>query len=215
MKALIFDSSSIISLALNDLLYILEPLKKLFKGNFYITKTIKAEIIDRSIETKKFMFEALMLQKLIKKGVIEVFDDQLKKEKYLDAANNLFKVKGKPINLVHAGEASCLDLYNNLKTNQKAMVIDERTTRMLCENPENLRKLMEKKLRKKIKAKKENYSFFEGMNIIRSSELALIALNKKIINFSVPKLKIIEAMLYALKFKGCAISNSEINSLLH
>ena len=35
-KALIFDSGAIITLALNNLLYILKPLKKEFGGEFYI-----------------------------------------------------------------------------------------------------------------------------------------------------------------------------------
>lgn len=52
MKALIFDSSSIITLALNDLLYILEPLKAKFKGEFYITEDVKREVIDRPFREK-------------------------------------------------------------------------------------------------------------------------------------------------------------------
>ena len=52
MKSLVFDSSSIISLATNNLLWLLRPLKKQFKGDFYISKSIKHEIVDHPMTTE-------------------------------------------------------------------------------------------------------------------------------------------------------------------
>ncbi|MEM4703059.1 MAG: hypothetical protein QXP53_01060 [Candidatus Pacearchaeota archaeon] len=214
MKALVFDSSSIITLALNDLLYILEPLKKVFGGDFYITKTIKEELIDYSIQTKKFMLEALMIQNLVEKKIIKVYQQKVEIGKLLNAANKIFKVDDRFVNLIHEGEASCLALYKTLETEKKAVVIDERTTRMLCEAPEQLHRLLEKKLHTRLKADKLSYQIFKNIKIIRSSELAFIALKKNIIKFRASKQKILEALLYALKFKGCAISTKEIEELL-
>ncbi|MEM4640934.1 MAG: hypothetical protein QXW65_00195 [Candidatus Pacearchaeota archaeon] len=218
MKALIFDSSAIISLALNDLLYTLEPLKKIFGGDFYLTKTIKEELIDKSLETNRFALEALMIKNLIDKGILTIYPDdsflEKEKQKILEKANKTFKANNEFVRLIHEGEASCIALYKILRAEKKAIVIDERTTRMLCEAPNNLHRLLEKKLHRKIEAHRENYNFFQNINIIRSSELVLIALNKKIINFDAPKQKIIEAMLYALKFKGCSISNQEIEKII-
>ncbi len=216
MKALIFDSSSIISLALNDLLFILEPLKKFFNGEFLIPEKVKYEIIDRSLKIKRFKLEALMIQNLINKGILKIRTDKKIKEetqKLLNIANNTFKTEYEGIKIIHAGEASCLALYNSLHTFDKAIVIDERTTRMLCEKPENLHRLLEKKHHTKIHANEINYEFFKKFNVIRSSELAFIAYKKEIIKLpsTISSREAIDALMYALKYKGCAISHGEIS----
>ena len=43
MRSIIFDTGPIISLVTNNMLWLLEPLKKQFKGEFYITKSVKKE----------------------------------------------------------------------------------------------------------------------------------------------------------------------------
>ena len=91
------------------------------------------------------------------------------------------------------------------------IVIDERTTRMLCENPENLRKLLQKKLHTSVTANKDNYSYFKNFKIIRSTELAYIAYKKKL--FNLKSSDILEAMLYGLKYNGCSISEEEVKQI--
>ncbi|MCX8194265.1 MAG: hypothetical protein N3G19_02815 [Candidatus Pacearchaeota archaeon] len=213
MKALIFDSSPIISLALNDLLYILKPLKKIFGGEFFITENVKYELIDRSLGIKKFKFEALVIQSLINQGVFKIKNNSYienETKKLLNIANNTFKVNNESMRIIHEGEASCLALYNFLPTDKKAIVIDERTTRMLCESPENLHKLFESKLHRKIEAFDVNFNFFKRFKIIRSTELAYVAYKKGIIVLPAKSREAIEAILYALKYKGCSISHDEI-----
>lgn len=213
MKALIFDSSAIISLALNDLLFILKPLKNIFGGEFYITEQIKYELIDYSLTIKKFKLEALMIKKLIDEGIIKIKSDSFIEKQtkmFLNIANNTFKVNGEGIKIIHEGEASCLSLYNFLPTEKKAIVTDERTMRMLCENPKNLHKLLEKKNHRSIQANEMNYNFFKKFKIIRSAELAYIAYKHSIISLPIKSKEAIEAILYALKYKGCAISHNEI-----
>jgi len=214
MKALIFDSSSIISLTLNDLLFILEPLKKAFDGEFFITQQVKYELVDRSLKIRRFKLGSLMIKNLIDKQVLKVkSNDFIKKEKgrLLDIANNTFKVDKIGMELIHAGEASCLALYNFLPTTKKAIVMDERTTRMLCESPENLHKLLENKHHTRIQPNKNNYKEFNKFKIIRSSELAYIAYKKGIIDLPSTKKEALEALFYGLKYKGCTISHNEIN----
>ena len=53
MKSIVFDAGGIISLTINDLLWLLEPLKKRFKGDFYISKAIKKEIVDKPLTTNQ------------------------------------------------------------------------------------------------------------------------------------------------------------------
>ena len=212
-KALIFDSSAIITLALNDLLYILEPLKKKFKGEFYIAPSVKQEIIDKPITEKRFMLEALFIKKLLEKNILtHYYNSEIAKEqeKILNMANTTFQSDRGPIRILHGGEASCLALFKEIEADKKAVVVDERTTRMLCEAPWNLKRLLESKLHTKIDAKVDNYRFFQNFNLIRSSELGLMAFKLGIIDLPGKKEEILEALLYAAKFKGCAISNKEI-----
>ena len=57
----------------------------------------------------------------------------------------------------------------------------------------------------------ENLKFFKGFGIIRSAELVYVAYKKGLI-----KLKdgnVLNALLYAVKFKGAAISGDEIREI--
>ena len=62
MKSIVFDTGPIISLTLNNLLWIIEPLHDRFGGEFYITKAVYKELIDRPLSTKKYKFEARTLK---------------------------------------------------------------------------------------------------------------------------------------------------------
>ena len=92
---------------------------------------------------------------------------------------------------------------------QNVFSVDERTARMLCEKPENLKRLFEKKFHTKV-AMKKSLTFLNSIKIIRSSELMYFAYKKGLIKL---KNNVLEALLYAVKFKGCSISFSEINKM--
>lgn len=218
MKYLIFDSGPIINFAMNGILPVLERLKKEFKGDFIITKEVKREIIDRPLTIKRFELEALQINRLFKKGVIKHADiskkqvDELRKirNRLMQIANTTFKTKKKDLHLIDKGESAALALSQIL--GHAPLVIDERTTRMLCENPENLRKLLEKKLHTSVRANKKNYNFFKDFEIIRSTELAYIAHKKKL--FDIQDFRVLEAAMYGLKFKGCSVSEAEIRQVV-
>jgi predicted nucleic acid-binding protein len=218
MKYLIFDAGPLINFAMNGLLPLLENLKKEFNGEFLITKEVKREIIDYPETTKKYELEAIQLKELFDEGVIKhanITNEQVdelrnKREEIMNIANNTFFERGKDIHLLDKGECAALALSKIMK-NECVLVVDERTTRMLCENPENLRKLLQKKLHSSINVNKKNYEFFKDFKIIRSTELIYIAHKKHLIEFKDPRAY--EAMLYAMKFKGCSISEEEIEAL--
>ena len=136
---------------------------------------------------------------------------QKNRKEFLNLANTTFRSDQGHVKIVHAGEASCLALFNELDLNKKAVVVDERTTRMLCEAPWNLRTLLESKLHAKIDSNQDNYSSFQSFNLIRSSELCLMAFKLGIIYLPGKKDEVVEALLYASRFKGCAISLKEID----
>jgi hypothetical protein len=221
-KILIFDASSLISIAMNGLLPELKELKKIFLGRFIIPEEVKWEIIDRPINIKKFELEALKLNELLNEGVLELPEvlgikkEEISKktEKLLDITNNTFFEKGKKeIHLIDLGETACLILSKilNEKKIKNILVIDERTTRLICEKPENLKKLLQKKMHTKIDIKRENLKEFKEFKIVRSTELIYIAYKKNLVKIKNPK--ILDALLYALKFKGCAISTEEIKTI--
>lgn len=220
-RAIIFDSSTLISFAMNGLLPELKELRKIFKGNFIITNDVKREVIDKPITIKRFELEALKLKELLDEKIIEmpsclgIKEEEISKktEEIKNLANSIFVGRGKEIKLIDSGEASCLALSKilNEKNIKNVVAVDERTTRMLGEKPENLEKLMGKKLHTKITFKKENFKFFKGFKFIRSSELVYIAYKKGVVKLGDGKL--LDALLYAVKFKGCSISGDEIKEI--
>ncbi len=220
-KVLIFDASSIITFAMNGLLPELKKLKEIFNGKFLISNDVKREIIDKPMKIKRFALEALKVKELFNEKVLEMPDSlninesliSKKAQEFKDVANNLFEMKGKYVHLIDLGEASCLALSRILdeKGIKNVVVIDERTTRMLGEKPENLENLLQRKLHTKVILKKENFKFFEGFKFIRSAELIYVAYKKGMIKL---KNNVLEALLYAVKSKGCAISGDEIREII-
>ncbi|MEK6873166.1 MAG: hypothetical protein AABW90_04205 [Nanoarchaeota archaeon] len=222
MKYLIFDSGPLINFSMNGLLYLLESLHKKFKVEFLITKEVRKEVIDDPKTIKRFELGALRLEALFKKGVIKHADlkkndvNELReiRDNLMQIANSTFKVKGTDIHLIDKGEAAALSLSIIIKAKTGVnipLAIDERTTRMLCENPENLRKLLEKKLHSNIKANRANYDFFKHFKIIRSVEIAYIAYKNNLVDLKSPSA--LEAILYGLKFNGCSISEREVEEM--
>src|SRR3989338_5995771 len=107
MKSIVFDAGPIISLATNNLLWILEPLKKKFNGEFYITEAVKTELIDVPLETKKFKFEAIQVQKLIDEGIIKIYYDATIRERaleFLELANHVYRAFDNYLRIVHYAE---------------------------------------------------------------------------------------------------------------
>jgi len=220
MKYLVFDAGPIISLTLNGMLPVIEKLKGVFEGEFILTPDVRREIIERPMKIKKFKLEALQVTDLIEKGIFKLSgdvipDQKLDKEikKVLKNANGVLKstATGEKIKIIHDGEASCLAFVNLVKEDA-VIVIDERTTRMLTEAPENLEEMMEKKLHTPLDP---NLSLLEGMKkfkFIRSAELLYIAYKKDLIGVKKEK-ELLDALLYGVKFKGCAISSGEIEEM--
>lgn len=221
-KAIIFDASTLITFSMNGLIDEIMALKKIFKGKFLITNDVKREVIDKPLTIKRFELEALRIKQLLDEKVLEMpsslglDDNKISQEtrEFKNAANSIFIGRRKKIKLIDSGEASCLALSRMLdkKNVKNVLAIDERTLRMLCEKPENLKKLMEKKLHTKLIANTDNYKIFKGFKIIRSSELVYVSYKKGLIRLKKGPL-VLDALLYAVKFKGCSISGDEIREI--
>lgn len=221
-KVIIFDASTIISFSMNGLLPELRKLKEIFKGKFIIPYEVKEELIDNAIKIKRFELEALRAKQLIEQRVLELPDVlginkteiSRKRFEFLDSANDMFITNKKEIRIIHEGEAACLALSKLLdkKNIQNIIAVDERTIRMLIEKPQNLKALLERKLHAKVFFRKDNFKEFKGFKIIRSAELIYIAYKNRIISMK-DRGRLLDALLYALKYKGCAISHEEIEEI--
>lgn len=219
MKACIFDSGAIISLAMNNLLYILPALQK--KTKLIITPAVKREIIDRPLTIPRFALEALQVKELFDQGILElpeavgISSATLTAEttKLMDKANHFVQAGGVWVPIVSEGEISCLALSEALtaKGIDNLIAIDERTTRLLIEAPRNLERLMSDKLHKRITLTYQDLSVFSAFRCIRSSELVVVAYKQGILH---PNTKqALAAALYATKFKGSSITFEEIEQL--
>ncbi|MBI2654146.1 hypothetical protein HYX02_05025 [Candidatus Woesearchaeota archaeon] len=224
MKSLIFDAGPIISLATNNLLWILEPLKKKFDGEFYITDAVRRELVDRPLETRKFKFEAIQVETLIERGILEVVDNISIRQKtpmLLSTANEIFKAFGNYMKIVHYAEMSVIAAA--LELGSDAIVIDEKTTRLLVENPRIILEILKKTLHTPINVNESNLKEFrnavDGIRAIRSVELAAIAYEHGFLDSYVTKIpdarkNLLESVLWGVKLNGCAVSREEIEQIL-
>ena len=217
-KYLVFDAGPIISLTMNGLLYVLEKLKKEFDGDFIITPRVKEEIIDKPLKIKKYEFEGIRVNDLLDRGVLKlssevISNNQLEAEtrKIMDLANNSLKTLNENVHLIHDAEASCL-AFSRLCNCDSLIVIDERTTRVLIEAPENLKKIMEKKLHAIVNIDLNKLKVLGDFRFIRSSELLYIAYEKNLLNLKKDKI-LLDALLYSVKYSGTSISSREIEEI--
>lgn len=220
-KILVLDSGTLINLSMNGLLYIVPELKKISNVQFVITEQVKYEILDRPVSIPRFQLGALRIKEMIETDAIDLsselsISDQEVKEKtkeLMNLANQTVEARGKFIQIVSDAEMSCLALSTLLteKGIENIIAVDERTTRILSEKPENLRKLMSKRLHFNVSLNKRNFSEFKDFKFIRSTELVYVAFKKGILRIKDPKA--LEAALFATKFKGSSVSFDEINAL--
>ncbi|MBU2561849.1 MAG: hypothetical protein KKD17_06125 [Nanoarchaeota archaeon] len=224
MKSLIFDAGPVISLTTNNLLWTLDYLKDIFKGDFYIPQAVKVELVDRPLASKKFKFEALQVGFRIKKGVLTVVEEQKIKilaEELLELANHSFKIRGNWLRIAHYAEMEVIAAASVL--NASAVVIDERTTKLIIEDQSGLARMLEKHMGSKVYTNQANLNkiknWTKGIKIIRSVELVMVAYEKGIFNKYLPDGEdaartLVESLLWGVKLHGCALSRQELNDLV-
>ncbi len=222
MKFLILDAGPLINLSMNGLLNIFEKIKSL-NISIITTSHVHQEVVNRPLNIPRFELGALKIKELIDKKVIQFPEEiginlqELEQEtqRLLRIANSAIITNGKNIEVVSIAETSCLALSSLLtkKGSPNLIAIDERTTRVLFEKPENLKELMSNKLHRKISLNLNEIKNFNKFKFIRSSELVYVAYKKGFVNLN--DKRALEALLYATKYKGCAISWEEIDQLKH
>ena len=229
-ESLVFDSGPVISLSTVNLLWLLEPLKKRFIGDFYIPKGVYDELIERPLQTKKYKFEALQILPMINSGVLRVIDNDLIQSKAAELAglaNSAFKVKGNWISIVHHTDMEVVATAIHLGSS--AIVVDERTTRVLIENPKKVAERLMKKLHAKVEINQENLAKFKKevgkLRVIRSVELCVIAYELGLLDKYMfeeeektvpnPRRALLEGVLWGIKLNGCSIGREELEDIVN
>src|SRR3989338_6022899 len=220
-KILFFDAGPVISLVMSRLPWILPELKKKFGGKFYITPAVQKELVERPLSVKRYEFEALQVMKFIREGILEVYANvpQKKVQELQTLANNSFSIRGKPMEVIQSGEMESVAAALQLNS---AVVMDERTLRLFIENSPELLGILEYRFSQKIQADKTKIKQFssqlQGIPIIRSTELVGIAYKLSLLDGFVPpgkggKETLLDAVLWATKYNGCAITEHEIEEV--
>jgi len=172
-KVLILDAGPLINLSMNGLLEIFEKIKSQ-NITIAITSYVYQEVVNRPLNIPRFELGALKIKKLIDKKIIQFSEElginnqELEQEtqKLLRIANSAIRTENKSIEIVSIAETSCLALSIILtkKGISNLIAIDERTTRVLFEKPENLRELMTNKLHRKINLSLNELKNFNTFN---------------------------------------------------
>ena len=205
---------------MNGMLSVVEKLKKFFDGEFILTPQVKNEVVDKPMKIKKYKLEAIRVKDMIDRGVFKMSSEIIPNQKLDKETKRILKITngtlrtvqtGEKIKIIHDGEAACL-AFSNLCGEDNVIVIDERTTRMLTEAPQNLEKMMERKLHTPLKANLSLLDELKNSKFIRSAELLFIAYKKNLIPIKKSK-DLLDALLYGVKFKGAAISSVEIEEM--
>ena len=222
VKSIFFDAGPIISLVMSRLDWILPELKKIYGGKFYITPAVKLELVERPSNIRRFEFEALQVMKMIREGTLEVYEEPISvRSKQLQVlANSTFKVKNKRMDIIQAGEME--SVVAAMKTGSNTLVMDERTLRLFIEDNKQLEKLLEYRFKNPIETDLSNRNKFsdqlKDIKIIRSIELVSVAFKLGLLKAYLPpekggKAKLLDSVLWATKYNGCAVTEAEINKI--
>ncbi len=223
MSLIVFDTSTLISIVTNNLLPTLESLREKIKGEFVISREVRRELVDYPLTTKRFELEAIIVMNYLNKGYLKMIESNVVREKakrLLELANKIYRSKRDYIKIIDMGEMEALTLAIHL--NADAYVVDERTMRMLIENPEQLGVLLNKKLHTKIEIDNEVLKEFKenikNITVLRSVELMTVAYESGLLDDYITneeiRIKLLDGILWGLKLRGCSVSENEINEIL-
>jgi hypothetical protein len=220
-RDILCDSGVLISLTagcLDNLLYFFAENHKM---RFVIPPSVEYESVTRPLQSdlKKHLFSAIRIKDMIEDGIVVVVDARVEDQtkRLMNAANNMFYVKGKPLRLIQIGESEMLAMAAELGIDN--LLIDERTARMLIEAPFRLKEHLESEFDVNVMVNKSNFrelaSQLSGLHALRSSELVMLGYESGYFkNFTNLQREAVEAALYKMKFSGCSISFDEITDYM-
>lgn len=212
MNTLVLDSSALISLSESCVVSALRFLRK--SARFIAPESVFDESVENPLKIKQYGFSALRIKRLFfEKVVDEVPAAAARSQEVLSLANSLMLVDGRPLELIQLGEADCLGLV--LSGNADAVVIDEKTLKLLVENPNKMRELLRGEYSGKVgfneAALRKWQQLTRGVKIIRSAEILAVAGRLGYFRFfQEDEEAAFHASIFALKGYGCSITKEEL-----
>lgn len=205
------DSSALISLSMNCM----SPVLRELGVGIVVPPGVYAEVVSKPIVSRRFALGSMRLNKLLEDKVVSVRkpDGDLT-ERILDGFNSSYLVNNRPLRILHRGEAEALSLTRSRDV--EALLVDERTTRLLMEDPEQLRRLLSRQNNQNVRLDarriEDTRRMIPKVTVIRSSEVAAVAYERGVLSkyLSEGEGNLLEAVLCALKFSGCSITWGEI-----
>ncbi len=210
------DSSTLISIADTCNIDALALLRQKAGADFVIPPGVEEEIVVAPSRVKSLEFSALRIRRLVEDGTVRVEGAQnlaSKTQEIADAANRLYLVGGKPLKLIHGGEAETLALLGILGA--KILAIDEKTTRLIIEDPLKLKEMIEGEYTEKMVFDLKAYEAFRRMipqvSVIRSAELLALAAKRGFFsNFGEHEEEAFHSAINALRAAGCSLAQDEM-----
>ena len=216
MTTVICDASSIISLSETCNIDALQFLKDKADTAFIIPPAVQKELVESPLHIKHYWFSALRMRRLINAGTLRtVSPPNLRKEtrKLESLANNAFKIGGRPLKLLQQGELECLALATSV--NADALLVDEKTTRLLVENPGLLLESIRGEQRSQVSVNQKHLRAFRKnayYPVIRSTEIVAVAAEKGFYrDYGVDEAEAARAAMHALRYAGCSIARRELD----
>lgn len=216
MRTLVCDSSALISLSLSCGLPVLSFLQEEFGARFLVPAAVARESIERPAHIGKYAASALRIGLLMRKGTLTPSpkDFSADAEKIKGVANRLFSAGGRPLEILHDGEAECLAALR--EEANAGLLVDEKTLRMLVEAPQRLGELLQEEYAGGVQTDHRKLEEWEpwrnGARVIRSAELVALAAQK---GYFDDYGKLAGAAFLgaqaALRNAGCSITNKELN----
>ncbi len=216
MTTVICDASSVISLSETCNIDALQFLKDEAGTAFVIPPAVQKELVESPLHIKHYWFSALRMRRLINAGTLRTLSPpNLRKEtrKLESLANNAFKIGRRPLKLLQQGELECLALATSVKAD--AILVDEKTTRLLVENPDLLLQSIEGEQKRGVSVNKKNLRAFRKnayYPVIRSTEVLAVAAEKGFFrDYGADEGEAARAAMHALRYAGCSITRRELD----
>lgn len=196
-------------------------MKEREKVSFIIPQSVYYESVERPLKIKRFELNAIRIKNAVESGYLEIAKTNTQIKNMMNELStitaNICKADGRTITLINKGEAETLALMKEI--NSRILLIDERTTRMIIEEPQNVMSFLQHRHKCKITLNKgrmdEFKNFFVNINVIRSVELIALAYENGAFGMQMKKSKqALEAALFSAKYGGCAVSAKEIKDYL-
>ena len=211
--SMFFDSSTLISMAATCSLPLLRKLKQFYDGDFYITESVYQETIGRASKSLRFRYEGHRLKELLDDGIIKLYPDKDifdQINELMNLINRTYFVGNRPLTIVQLGEISTV--IASINENANTYAVDERTARLLVENPSALKPWLEHKLHTNITVDTDVMAQWSSMVSekfipLRSAEFAMAAWEKGMLG---DDKDVLFGLLWALKFAGCALTEEEL-----